>query len=372
MRHAFRITIATLALALFALAGWSAQSTRETNPVGPGPDSQTESTLRVPTPKAGRARPLIVVLADNAGTETTDFVIPYGVFKESAVADVLTVSIEPGMIKLMPALQVRADMTTARFDASTPAGADILIVPAMHRTDNPSVLAWVRAQAAKGALVVSICDGAWILANAGLLRDRTATSHWYSLDRLKNQYPSTTWVRNRRYVVDRNVMTTTGVTASIPASLALVEAIAGRPVADATAKRLGAAAWSPEHDSTPFRLTAGRVAVAAANLLAFWRHETVEVPVEDGFDEISVALTVDAWSRTYRSEAAATSAAGIVRSRRGLLLIPAVLARSGQHIVLPYAGASVAALDVTLENIASRYGVATADFAALQLEYPGQ
>ncbi|KIH84017.1 Transcriptional regulator, AraC family [Pseudomonas batumici] len=367
MRQAFRITIATLALALFALAACSVPSTPGTTP---GPDSQAASALQVPTPKAGRTRPLIVVLADNAGTETTDFVIPYGVLKESRVADVLAVSTEPGTIKLMPALQVRADTTTAEFDASTPDGADILIVPAMHRTDRPSLLAWVRAQSAKGALVVSICDGAWILANAGLLRDRMATSHWYSLSELKKQNPNTTWVRNRRYVIDRNVMTTTGVSASIPASLALVDAIAGRAAADATAKRLGVATWGPEHDSAPFGLSAGRVAVAVANLLSFWGHETVEVPVEDGFDEIGVALTADAWSRTYRSEAAATSIAAMVRSRRGLLLIPAVASRPGQQVLTSYTGASATALDVALENIASRYGVATADFVALQLEYP--
>ncbi|WP_338525265.1 DJ-1/PfpI family protein [Pseudomonas batumici] len=367
MRQAFRITIATLALAFFALTACSVQSTPGTTP---GPDSQAASALRIPTPKAGRTRPLIVVLADNAGTETTDFVIPYGVLKESRVADVLAVSTEPGTIKLMPALQVRADTTITEFDTSTPDGADILIVPAMHQTDSPSLLAWVRAQSAKGALVVSICDGAWILANAGLLRDRMATSHWYSVSELKKQNPNTTWVRNRRYVIDRNVMTTTGVSASIPASLALVEAIAGRTAADATAKRLGVATWGPEHDSAPFGLSAGRVAVAVANLLSFWGHETVEVPVEDGFDEIGVALTADAWSRTYRSEAAATSTAAMVRSRRGLLLIPAVASRSGQQVLTSYTGASATALDVALENIASRYGVATADFVALQLEYP--
>ncbi|MCK9623011.1 MAG: hypothetical protein M0R47_21050, partial [Methylobacter sp.] len=71
----------------------------------------TKNSLTLPAPKDQRVRPLVVILADNAGTETTDFVIPYGVLKESDAANVVTVSTEPGTVELMPALQIRADMT---------------------------------------------------------------------------------------------------------------------------------------------------------------------------------------------------------------------------------------------------------------------
>lgn len=85
-------------------------------------------------------RALVVVLADNAGTEATDFVVPYAVLKEFGVADVVTVSTGPGAVTLIPALRIRTDMTAAQFDAATPAGADILIVPAMKRNDSPAML----------------------------------------------------------------------------------------------------------------------------------------------------------------------------------------------------------------------------------------
>ena len=77
------------------------------------------------------------------------------------------------------------------------------------------MLAWLREQAAAGATMVAICDGAEVLANAGVLRHRTATSHWYSRDSLQRRFTDTTWVDDRRYVMDGNVMTTTGVSASI-------------------------------------------------------------------------------------------------------------------------------------------------------------
>ena len=99
------------------------------------------------------------------------------------------------------------------------------------------MLAWLREQAAAaGATMVAICDGAEVLANAGVLRHRTATSHWYSRDSLQRRFTDTTWVDDRRYVMDGNVMTTTGVSASIPASLALVSALAGPAAARETAR----------------------------------------------------------------------------------------------------------------------------------------
>lgn len=327
-----------------------------------------ERFLALPAPKDGRNRPLVVVLADNAGTETTDLVIPYGVLKESRAADVVTVSTEPGPVQLMPALRIRADATIAQFDASTPAGADFVIVPAMHQDSNPAVLGWVRAQADKGAVVVSICEGARILARAGLLDGKQATTHWHALSKLAKASPKTTWVLDRRYIADGRIMTTTGVTASIPASLALVEVIAGRPTADATAERLGVADWDAAHDSAAFKFTVDRMATAAGNWLAFWGHETVEMPVENNFDEIPVALAADAWSRTYRSHAVATHVSGMVRSRRGLLLEPMQPVPTRISVVV-HSGGATTALEGALEDISRRYGASTADFVALQLEY---
>lgn len=339
-------------------------SVARTQPPDPG-----EVTLKLAEPKNGRSRPVVVVLAENAGTETTDFVVPYGVLKEAEVADVVTVSTDPGTVTLVPALRVRADMTLAQFDAETPAGADIVVVPAMKRNDSPDVLNWVRAQAEKGAAFVSICEGAWVVANAGLLEGKSATTHWFALDSIAKRFPGTTWVRDSRWVVSGNVMTTTGVSASIPASLALIESIAGRPAAERTAKSLGVNAWTIEHNTSAFSWTAKHVTVAVTNWLAWWRHETVEMPVEGGFDEISMAMAADTWSRTYRSQALATGASGIVQSRRGLH-IETEMASSHRHFVLPKpTSANTLARIEALDAVANRYGDATADLVALGLEH---
>jgi len=146
--------------------------------------SADDGRLSLPAPKAGRARPLVVIVAENMGAETTDFTIPYGVLKESGVAEVRSLSTGAGPVQLRMSLKIIADQTIAQFDAAEPAGADIVIVPAQVAPKNPELTAWIQAQAAKGATVVSICEGARVLANAGLLKGRRAVTHWSAMDAL--------------------------------------------------------------------------------------------------------------------------------------------------------------------------------------------
>ncbi|PSJ60162.1 DJ-1/PfpI family protein [Pseudaminobacter soli (ex Li et al. 2025)] len=335
---------------------------------GDAPAADTNS-IRLPPVKAGRTRPLIAIAADNAGTETTDLIVPYGVLKEADIANVVIVSTHAGAVSLMPALTIKPDTTMHAFDTAHPSGADIVIVPALHNSRNEVVVDWVREQSDKGATIVSICEGAWIAARAGILVGRAATTHWYAFDEISRRFPGTHWVRDQRYVFDHNVMTTTGVTASIPASLALVEAMAGHAKAKAVAAVLGIKTWTPAHDAAPFHLTTRRMWLVARNFLSFWGHETLSIPITNGFDEIALALTADAWSRTYRSQAIAAPSGSLIQSRHGLVLMPDgdVETRDLQLALLH--APSGKALDHALEEIATRYGKATADLVALQLEY---
>src|SRR5262249_33352381 len=217
-------------------------------------------------------RPVVAVVGDNYGTEITDFVIPYGVLTASGAADVVDVALHPGPLHLMPpTLTLSPQQTIASFDAHHPDGADYVVAPAVHHSDDHDLVGWIQAQAQHGATIVGVCDGVWVVANAGLLADRSATGHWYSMASLMKKFPTTHWVRDRRWVRDGNVITTTGVTASLPASLALVEEIAGRERATALAHELGLATWDASHQSDRYQLDRSQVTTAAANLLAIWR-----------------------------------------------------------------------------------------------------
>jgi transcriptional regulator GlxA family with amidase domain len=145
--------------------------------------------------------------------------MPYGVLRRSNVADVALIATSPGPVKLFPVLTVEPQATIAEFDAQHPDGADYVIVPAMSRDDDPAALAWIRTQAAKGATIIGVCAGAKVVAEAGLLDGRRATTHWYYLKELRDKHPSVRYVADRRLVVDRGVATTTGITASMPIAL---------------------------------------------------------------------------------------------------------------------------------------------------------
>lgn len=198
-----------------------------------------------------------------------------------------------------------------------------------------------------------------------------ADGHWYDRSTLVRRHPTAAYIPNQRYLVDRNVVTTTGVTASLPVSLALVEAIAGRERAQTLATELGVGDWSAHHDSAPFMLSARAIGTIAWNSALFWRHEQRLIPVQEGMDDIALALSADAWSRTYRSHALAVTGSGApVTLRSGLRLWPAPsAAQGGSPTPLPGQLAPACHLDATLQAIGQYYGVATRDWVATEIEY---
>jgi putative intracellular protease/amidase len=315
-------------------------------------------------------RPVVAVLALNEGTEMTDLLLPHAVLQRAGVADVQVVAPRRGPVMLFPALQVEAAQDLAGFDQAHPSGADYVIVPAMHVDDDAAIAAWLRQQADKGARVIGICSGALVVGRAGLLDGRRFAGHWYDRSKLAERHPGATYVPNQRYVIDRDVATTTGITASVPTTLALVEAIGGREKARALADELGVTSWSPTHDSAPFGLDAARVWSYLLNKTAFWRHEHWRVDVRDGSDDVALALAADAWSRTGRVSVEA-SASGPVTLRSGLVLAAQPAADRTPRVPLTPTLRPVQQLDRTLCEIAERYGASRRDWVMLEMEYAG-
>jgi len=316
------------------------------------------------------APPVVAVVAHNDGTETTDFLVPFNVLSRSGVAEVVAVSLREGPVELHPGLTIETGETIAGFDRRHPDGASFVIVPAMMEPEAPALLAWLRQQAEKGATLVSICDGAYVLAHAGVLDGHEATAHWFSRDSLAEQFPNVRWVRDRRWVDGGPVMSTTGVSASIPISLALVERIGGRERALSVAASLGVGDWSPSHDSAAFTLGAAHAWTAVRNGASIWTHERVGIPVTDGVDEASLSLVADALARTWRSTPVALGRAPYVTTRYGLR-VAASESAVDRTLALPRADSPEAPyLDFVLADIDAHYGAATGDFVALQLEYP--
>jgi len=92
-------------------------------------------------------------------------------------------------------------------------------------------IAWLRSAARRSRRIGSVCTGAFVLARAGLLDGRRATTHWASCDRLAERRPAVTVERDPIFVRDGNVYTSAGVTAGMDLALALVEEDLGRRTA---------------------------------------------------------------------------------------------------------------------------------------------
>lgn len=338
-----------------------------------------EPTSHLPTYRARfeRPRPVVAIVGENSGTELTDFAIPYGVLRRSEAAEVVSVSTQPGILHMRPALKVQPDATVAEFDVQFPEGADYVIVPAVVKFKDPTLVAWVKAQGEKGATVMSVCDGAAVVAATGLMDGRRATAHWASAGNRQRWYPHVHWIDDVRYVADGPIISTAGISAALPASLALVEAIAGRERTLNLARELGVADWSAVHHTAPFRPQFGvnLKALLAVTYTNRWfsRTDLLGLHVVEGVDEIALAVTADAYSRTGRSMLHALSpSSDPVRTRSGMQIVPDTLDGQQLDFTLPDldGGFSADAFPKAIAGITRRYGLTTAYGVALNFEYP--
>ena len=324
-------------------------------------------------PRFGRSRPIIAVVGENGSTVLVDFVVPYSVLVQSRSADVVSVATQPGPLRLPP-LQINPDSTVAQFDDRYPEGADYVIVPAVMKNDDPKLIEWVTSQAGKGATLVSICNGSLVLANAGLTRGHRATGHWSTYESRVKNFPQTHWLKNTRYVADGKIVSSAGISAAFPISLALVEAIAGPERAELLAKRLGVEYWGTAHDSDVFHIGFGDYVTGFSNTVLHIRQD-IGVPMAPDMDEITLALTANAYADTMRGTVYGVSQSDApVKTRGGLTFIPDRVAGSGKpmDIMLPDADATPSARmqGRLIDDITRRYGAATGRFVAIDWEYP--
>jgi transcriptional regulator GlxA family with amidase domain len=175
------------------------------------------------------------------GAEELDFVGPWEVLTASRMIQgehdgaepdtVVTVAEDSRPVRCAKGLGVLPDHT---LDDHPP--LDVLVVPGgmgtRREVDNPAVIAWIAKVAAGAAWVTSVCTGALLLHEAGPARGRRVATHHSFEDALAARGDITV-VRDARYVVDGNLVTSQGVSAGIDMSLWLVGRIHGRPHARA-------------------------------------------------------------------------------------------------------------------------------------------
>jgi len=363
------LLVVLVATPILLMPGPVAGNARLPEAIDAAEQSATIAAMRPPK----RERPVIAIMARNDGTEVSDFLSAYGVLKRADIADVMVVAEKPETVQLYPvALGIEPDITIADFEVRYPEGADYVVVPAMDPGTDPVIAAWLADQYARGAHIVSICNGSRMMGTAGFLNGRRATGHWSIVAELRGKYPSMQFQPDRRYVTDNRVTTSTGITANIPVMVALVEAIGGRLVAERVAGELGIDNWDARHHSADFDLTLERKKTFIRNTLSFWRHETLGIPIADGVDEVALGFLLDAYGRTALATPLTIGAPDVL-TRHGLVLHPehsASGARVDAMLPAPLSEAPATTLERELPIISARYDAQTADIVALVMEYP--
>lgn len=177
------------------------------------------------------------------GVVPFDLATPFEIFRRTRLAD----GSAPYRLRVCG---VTRTVRTADFEMRLRDGLDVLrradtiVIPGVDDLDRPvppQLVRALRAAAARGARLASICSGAFVLAATGLLAGRRATTHWLATDELARRYPDIEVDPNVLYVDEGNLLTSAGATAGIDLCLHLVRRDFGAAVA-AHAARLSVAA----------------------------------------------------------------------------------------------------------------------------------
>jgi transcriptional regulator GlxA family with amidase domain len=195
------------------------------------PDAARLPERPLPVPTEGFIRTAVAI---GPGANVIDLSGPWEVFQDAAVAggaaqfELYTVAEDMNRIDASGGLRIEPAYTYR-----TAPQPHLVVVPAHDATEG--TLVWLREVAPRADLVMSVCTGAFVVADAGLLDGKTATTHHQSCDALEASFPSIRVLRHRRFVEHEHVATAGGLSSGIDLALRVVERYLGRDAAAATA-----------------------------------------------------------------------------------------------------------------------------------------
>ena len=177
--------------------------------------------------------------------EVMDFAGPFEVFsitenneRNGNAFEVYTIARIKELIRARNGLKIQPD-----YDFHDAPQFDILIIPGGYGAEeieihNQETIDWLKKSFAQVQIMASVCTGAFLLAEAGLLDGRQATTHWMDIDRLEERYSKISVLREVKYVDAYPVITSGGISAGINMSFYIVKKLLGSEIAKTTAKRM--------------------------------------------------------------------------------------------------------------------------------------
>ena len=187
-----------------------------------------------------RKRTVAILIFDDV--ELLDFAGPFEVFSSvrnltgdhERLMDVFAVAESLTPVRCRNGLVVQPERT---IDKCPP--VDVLVIPGgagvRPALERSNLVEWVRTRAQEVELTVSVCTGSFLLARAGLLSGRPATTHWERINEMRERFPDVEIVEDERWVDTGEIITAAGVSAGIDVALHVVRRLYGADVARATA-----------------------------------------------------------------------------------------------------------------------------------------
>jgi transcriptional regulator GlxA family with amidase domain len=179
----------------------------------------------------------------------------------------------------------------------------------------PKTLAFVQGIATRGARVASVCSGAYILAEAGLLDGRRATTHWQRTQHFISAYPKVKLEADRIFVRDGNIWSSAGISAGIDLALAMAAEDFGEEVAQKTARQLVLYDRRSGGQSQFSSLLELKTPTGRFGPLLAWAREHLDAPltVEDMAEQAGMSLRH--FARAFIAETGTTPSKAVERLR---------------------------------------------------------
>jgi putative intracellular protease/amidase len=390
------------ALALLTLAAVAVTGARSSGQASGSPPAAQDGDPARPASSSPSGRIGVAVVVGANGTVGSDVLAPYEVFARSGEFSVYTVAASAAPAPLEGGPGLVPAHTFAEVDSGLVRRPDVVVVPALSDPTGAGeapLRDWIVRQYRGGARLLSVCNGAEVLAATGLLDGHRATSHWSTVGALRKSRPAVDWVRGQRYVRDGSITTTAGVASGVPGALAVIDELAGPAEAARIGRAVDFPGWSL-HGSTGIpvqRFTVSDLGVGLDHVLPWWR-PVVGVGLADGSGEIDVAAAFEVYSMSAAASTVAVAPGSTVTTRHGIVLEATPLddAPDLDRLVVP--GAATAAdvdsrlrtwarerrltaeplsgtsgelgFDAALQDLATHAGRAAALSAAKMIDYP--
>jgi AraC family transcriptional regulator, transcriptional activator FtrA len=287
----------------------------------------------LPAPPAhDSSKKTALVVAGNMATESSDLLGPYEVLATSGEFNVYVVALErkPAPLILIPeqnccgSMDVVPHYSFAEYEQTVGVTPDLVVVPYIPyaSTRDTAVLDWLREQPEQ-TVILSICGGSQLVADAGLLAGHSAASHHTLYPILGQTHPEVHWVQDRRYIDDGRVISSAGVTSGVDATFYTVGRFFGREAALETAARMGYPHTAFLDDPT-WHFTDARSLFPAVMPNAFRTDRTqIGIVLHDGVREVELSSIIDTYPRSTAAEVLTIAPERtIVRTAHALDILP--------------------------------------------------